>query len=284
MSQTEKAGNRTKGDSVVVFFSCDRRAKSASFAAVAFVAGFSKLESPMHKRGPVRLFLLKHRSELLMWVLVGEVIASPAADYHPLIGAGLAIMVLLSLLAGSYMASKRIIRVVVLPITGLWLIARLLQALGNSRYAYAHLAPVAGLALSISILWAIFDRFNSVPRIPRNAIAEAFISYLVIGIAFSQLYWILSRLVANPFNQNILESQSGTLLYFSMVTLSGVGYGGIAPVNPYVRMVAAMETMAGIFYIAVVVARLVSSYRPTPVADHHSANSNPNPLSIRPEI
>jgi voltage-gated potassium channel len=239
----------------------------------------------MHKRRPVTLFLLRHRSELLMWVLVAEVIASPAADYHPLIGAGLAVMVVLSLLAGaSYMASKKIIRVVVLPVTGVWLMARALQAFGDSRYWYAHLAPIAGLALSISILWAIFDRFNSVPRIPRNAIAEAFISYLVIAIAFSQLYWILSRVLANPFNQMIPESQSGTLLYFSMVTLSGVGYGGIAPVNPYVRMVAAMETMAGIFYIAVVVARLVSSYRPTPVTDRHAANANPNPLTIRPEI
>jgi hypothetical protein len=227
----------------------------------------------MHKRRAVTFFLLKHRSELLMWLLVAEVIASPAADYHPLVGAGLAVMVLVSLLAGaSYMASKKIIRVGVLPITGVWLIARALQAFGDSRYWYAHLAPIAGLALSISILWAIFDRFNSVPRIPRNAIAEAFISYLVIAIAFSQLYWILSRMVAHPFNQMIPESQSGTLLYFSMVTLSGVGYGGIAPLNPYVRMVAALETMAGIFYIAVVVARLVSSYRATPVADHHSTN------------
>ena len=176
------------------------------------------------------------------------------------------------LLGASYMARRKLVRLVVLPISGLWLIARGLEAFCDSRHAYAHLAPIAGLALSVSILWAIFDRFNSVPRIPRSAIAEAFISYLVIAIAFSQLYWILSRALPNPFNQVIPESQSGTLLYFSMITLSGVGYGGIVPVNPYVRLVAALESMAGIFYIAVVVARLVSSYRPTPVAEHHPTN------------
>lgn len=46
-----------------------------------------------------------------------------------------------------------------------------------------------------------------------------------------------------------------------MVTLTSVGYGGIVPANPYVRMVAAFEGISGIFFIGVV-ARLVSSYGP----------------------
>ena len=102
---------------------------------------------------------------------------------------------------------------------------------------------------SLSILWAIFDHFRSRSGDLRSAIAEAFIGYLVIATAFSQLYWIL--------NQAIAISQSGTLLYFSMVTLTSVGYGGITPVH----IVAAMESMSGIFFVAVVVARLVSSCR-----------------------
>lgn len=44
-----------------------------------------------------------------------------------------------------------------------------------------------------------------------------------------------------------------------MVTLSGLGYGSIFPLNPYVRLVASFENI-GIFYLAVVVSRLVSSY------------------------
>ena len=150
---------------------------------------------------------------------------------------------------------------VALPVAGLWLAARTLEAFADSRHVYAHLAPLAGFTLSCSVLWAILDRFDRVPRITRSVISEAFICYLVIAIAFSQLYWGLSRLIANPFNQIIPESQSGTFLYFSMITLSGVGYGGIIPTNPYVRLVAALENMIGIFYVAVVVARLVSSYR-----------------------
>jgi len=197
-----------------------------------------------------------------MCAFVAQVLASPLADSHPRIGGVLAIVLLASLVAGaSYMANRRIVHVVVIPIAAIWVLARTLEALGNSRHFYAHLSPIAGFALSCSILWAILDRFDSIPRVTSSVISEAFISYLVIAIAFSQLYWVLNRFIANPFNQVISISQSGTLLYFSMITLSGVGYGGIIPINPYVRLVAALENMVGIFYIAVIVARLVSSYR-----------------------
>jgi hypothetical protein len=120
---------------------------------------------------------------------------------------------------------------------------------------------VVGLALSCAALWAILDRARSVPRSSAAAIAEAFIGYLLIATAFAQVFWVLGQFVDKPFNQTIPSYQISTFLYFSMITMSSVGYGGIAPVNPYVRMVAAFEGVVGIFYIAVVVARLVSSYR-----------------------
>jgi hypothetical protein len=214
-------------------------------------------------------FVSRNHSEILMWILIAEMMASPLADGHPRIGGVLAVLVLLTVLAGAKDASERkIIRFVVLPIACLWLAARFLQALCGPLHVYAHMAPVFGLALSVSILSVLLERFQSTPCVLRKTIAEAFISYLVIAIAFSQLYWILSRIFSNPFTQPIAETQSGTFLYFSMIALTSVGYGGIAPLNPYVRMVASFESAAGIFYIAVVVARLVSSYHPTPAGEN----------------
>ena len=197
-----------------------------------------------------------------MAVLVAEMVVSPVADYHPHLGALLAALVGLALLAAaSYMANQRIVKVVVLPIAGVWLIARLLEAFGNRQHADARLAPAAGLALSCAILWAIFMRVRSIQETTAATIAEAFIGYLIMGTAFAQLYWILNQVMAKAFNQLIPSYEISTFLYFSLVTLTSVGYGGIVPINPYVRMVAAFEGVAGIFYIAVVVARLVASYR-----------------------
>ena len=208
-------------------------------------------------------FFARHRIKIVMWALVAEMLASPLADSHPRAGALLGLTVLLMLLAGiGHFANRSVVRRVVLPVAGIWMITRLIEALANPHEPYANLSPVVGLMFSCSILWAIFDHFDSDIGSPRNAIPEAFISYLVIATAYSQLYWILNRFVDHAFNQTIPSTQAGTFLYFSMVTLTSVGYGGIAPLNPYVRIVAALESMSGIFFVAVVVARLVSSYGP----------------------
>jgi hypothetical protein len=211
----------------------------------------------------VNAFVKKYRSELLLCAFIAQILASPLADSNPQVGAALALLLLLLMLAGAtYMASRKIVCQLVLPLAGIWLVTRILGAFGDSRHFYTQLAPFAGLALSLSILWAILRRFNATSQLSSNVIAEALISYLVIASAFCQIYWILNRMLANPFNQVVSPHHIHTLLYFSMVTLSTVGYGGIASINPYVRMVAAIESIIGVFYIAVVVARLVASYKP----------------------
>lgn len=225
-------------------------------------------------------FFHRHSVRILMVALIAEMLASPMADSHPRTGAVLGLAVLLMVLAGiSQMANAAIVRRIVLPFAGLWMIARMVEAFGNRQEACANLSPVVGLLFSCSILWAIFTHFRSEFHNPRNAISEAFISYLVIASGFAQLYWILNRFVDHAFNQVIPCTQNGAFLYFSMVTLTSVGYGGIAPLNPYVRMVAAFESMSGIFFIAVVVARLVSSYRPRAAQE-----TSPAREASRPEV
>jgi hypothetical protein len=108
----------------------------------------------------------------------------------------------------------------------------------------------------------MFDRIRGAPQVTSSVIAEAVIIYLIIAIAFSQIYWFLNALVPHSFNETIVTSDNTSLLYFSVVTMTAVGYGGIRPMNPYVRLVAVFESITGVFYIAVIVARLVASYRP----------------------
>ena len=216
----------------------------------------------LHRKRKLTITVGRYRSEMLMCALIALMLVSPLVDRSPHIGGLLAFAQLLLLLAGAaYLANRRIVRRVVIPIAAIWLLARVLEAFGDGRQRYTHLAPLAGLALSCAVLWALLSRFGSVSKVTSSVISEAIISYLLIAIAFSQLYWVLDHLVANAFSQIIPLGQSGTFLYFSMITLSGLGYGSILPINAYVRLVAAFENMIGIFYLAVVVSRLVSSYR-----------------------
>jgi hypothetical protein len=70
---------------------------------------------------------------------------------------------------------------------------------------------------------------------------------------------------------------NGTMLegfnafYFSLITLSTVGYGDVAPVSRVARMLAVMEAISGLFYMAVLVSRLVAV---------HSAQHSSQPTKI----
>ena len=221
-------------------------------------------------------FLRRHGSPLLMWILIGVILASPIVDSHPRVGAAVAAVGLLSVLFGASLAGNpKIVSKVAIPLSGIWMLARLLEEFGDGRHPHNDLAHAAGLAVSCTLLWALFDRIRDPHQVTSSVIAEAIIVYLILAIAFSQVYWILNECVAHPFNETIASSDSTAFLYFSMVTMTAVGYGGILPVNPFVRLVAVFESMTGIFYIAVIVARIVASYHPQPKSGEDGSNLPP---------
>ena len=49
-------------------------------------------------------------------------------------------------------------------------------------------------------------------------------------------------------------------LYFSFTTLSTIGYGDIIPLSGAARMLAMVEAVFGMFYVTLLIARLVSLY------------------------
>jgi hypothetical protein len=228
-----------------------------------FVAGelpdAVSFDFPMRER--LDGFLARRGALVLMWLLIILTLIGPVADSYPHVGAGMALLIVASVIAGARLpANRRVVVRLVFPVSSLWIVVRLLEAFGNRPQFYSLIAHCVGLLLSCAILWGILGRLGS-SQVKSGILAEAFICYLVIAIAYSQLYWLLSGFFADSFNETLPRAESAEYMYFSMITLSGVGYGKIAPVNPYVRMIAAFESMTGIFYIAVVVSRLVSSYR-----------------------
>jgi hypothetical protein len=88
--------------------------------------------------------------------------------------------------------------------------------------------------------------------------------YLLLGLQWFALYSAID--VLSP--ASIQHSTSATadrhaeLLYFGLATLSTVGYGDAVPLQGEVRILAALEGIAGVLYIAITVALLVSAYRP----------------------
>lgn len=89
--------------------------------------------------------------------------------------------------------------------------------------------------------------------------------YLMISAFFGSLYTLTSLIIVDAFDCTVhlcggdvsLYLRSGGNLYFSLITLTTLGYGDITPVHPFTGMLCSLEALIGQMYVAVVVARLV---------------------------
>jgi hypothetical protein len=86
--------------------------------------------------------------------------------------------------------------------------------------------------------------------------------YLLIGLTWGFMFLTLEGFQPGSFQfgqagLSGIERDPATLVYFSFVTLSTVGYGDITPLSPPARSFAFMEAIIGQIYLAVLVARLV---------------------------
>jgi hypothetical protein len=83
-------------------------------------------------------------------------------------------------------------------------------------------------------------------------------AYLLIGLTFATMYEALSFWRPEAFSVAARHAeQAEALVYFSLVTLSTVGYGDIVPAIPEARVLAVCEAILGQLYLAVLMARLV---------------------------
>lgn len=104
-------------------------------------------------------------------------------------------------------------------------------------------------------------------RITGHRIRGALAVYLMLGLVWGMTFTLVDVLVPGSFDlpENMAEAglhpserRLPSMVYFSFVTLSTVGYGEIVPLSPAARNLALLEALIGPLYLAVLVARLVS--------------------------
>ncbi len=61
-----------------------------------------------------------------------------------------------------------------------------------------------------------------------------------------------------PLEAQGIRSRYGSFLYFSVVTLTTVGFGDIAAVHPVARSLVMVEALVGQLYPAILLARIVT--------------------------
>ena len=117
------------------------------------------------------------------------------------------------------------------------------------------------------------------PRVDTNVLCAGVSGFLMLGMAWAPLYILIFRLNPDAFNLPSVSGATATLdgfnaFYFSFVTLCTVGYGDITPVSRGAKMVAVIEAITGLFYMAMLISRLVSVYSSRPSQPERPADKD----------
>lgn len=126
-------------------------------------------------------------------------------------------------------------------------------------------------AVSIAVYFAVilgrtYSMVHHATEVSPAVLQSAVSVYLMMALVWSELFELLEILQPGSFafapgpevQQGDLRS---SLLYFSVITLTTVGYGDITPVSPPARSLVMLESVGGVLYMGITIAKLTSLYR-----------------------
>lgn len=148
----------------------------------------------------------------------------------------------------------------------------------------ALVAPSHQLILVGSLGWLLFFAFVTVSQlrsllrqkdVTGETLSMSMSIYLLIGLTWGLLYVVIFQRDPHAFNLGNDAVGEGAyrqthifpiLIYFSLTTLSTIGFGDITPLTLQARYAAVAEGITGQLYLAVLVARLVGMHMSRPAA------------------
>src|SRR6476661_7660607 len=199
-------------------------------------------------------------SVFLGLLLVAVFIVLPLAEQEGMLIASVGFSVLL--VAGvALVAKNRMTRGLVAGAAGVALIIHWTQ----------HVVPGTGLSMMsafsslcfLGILAGVVFRevLNKGP-ITLHRVQGAVAVYLLLGLIWAFAYDMVLLSAPDAFHSSELTVQHKTvtppLIYFSVMTLTTVGYGDITPIHPMARALAMLEAVIGQLFPVILIARLVA--------------------------
>jgi len=212
------------------------------------------------KRGTYAALLLA----LVLLDLVYPVLAE-AGPHRSWLAEAFFLFVLFSSLAAALDQWKTLVLLLVLGLVGEFFRLAAVEALVGPDLALG-IHRGARLIFLIVTLGIILRHVLASGVVTADLILGALCAYLLLGLAFGVAYdWIVA---SEPHAFTFPAVRAGvsggadqvaeTLRYFSLVTLTTLGYGDVSPLSPLARSLATLEAFLGQVFLAVVIARLVA--------------------------
>jgi hypothetical protein len=121
----------------------------------------------------------------------------------------------------------------------------------------------AAAGLLVLLLCALLLRGVMRPgAVTMNRIIGPVVVYLLFALLFALLFDLVERPSPGAFamgpEPSPLSPAGAHFFYVSVITLTSVGFGDMAPVHPFARSLVMLEGVLGQIYTAILLARLVS--------------------------
>ena len=149
-------------------------------------------------------------------------------------------------------------RVIGAMVAALWFTATLAAFVTEKMHGLVAAFSVVMLAGALLVTFHnLLDRDEG----NLDALVGAIFGYTLLGMTWAMLFVQIERWQPGSFDFPDEADLWSSLIYFSFVTLTTLGYGDILPVAPIARILAGLEAAVGVLFIAVMVGSIVGSYR-----------------------
>ncbi len=142
----------------------------------------------------------------------------------------------------------------------LWAIVSLMalfDALSGSKTA----ALMVTILLSALVSWRILELLLLEQQADRDSLAGAIFGYLLLAVLWGEIYSAIEIWAPGSFSLSENAELGSEMLYFSLVTITTLGYGDVLPQAPFARILAGTEAAVGTLYIAILIGRIVGALK-----------------------
>ena len=212
----------------------------------------------------MRYFTQGQRSVVLLVSILAFIILTPLLEGEPRGELILVINMYLTLVAATMeLKERRVLFFSAIPIAAASMLLLLHYVHRTRALSIANSSVLALFLALVSV--SLFAYLGRSGQITTRRIYVSVSLYFLLAMVWFAIYSLLDAIHPGSFAEAgatlVGRVAPSKILYFSLTTLTTLGYGDIVAVGPIARMTAALEAAVGVLYIAITVARLVASYQ-----------------------
>ena len=153
-------------------------------------------------------------------------------------------------------------RTIVYSCAVLWLVIDVAKIVSRNE-VLEFASDIPFVAFCFFCAGTLLHRIVTAKEVDFEVVCGSISAYLLIAITWAVSYDLIYAVNPEAFRipEGIGDPNLNHFIYFSLTTITTLGYGDITPASTPVGIWSTLEAATGVFYMAILVARLVSLYR-----------------------